>query len=718
MGMTKQQTFRLTVLSASLMTAFAPAMAEDPTVAELSKPESTISIGVGNWSRDRHQQGMFDGMREGKGYGLLDFDLIKRADDTGTWLTLRGRDLGLDTREIRGEWLRQGNIGAYIDYNRIVRYSPYTFNTALVGIGTSTLIVPNTANPPLSAFEPGTKRDIFDVGFFKNLMPGLDFRLSFKNEEKDGTRNWGRGGAPEFAVEPINATTRQVEAKLEYNAGRLQLDGGYYGSWYENNNGGLINTFTNQVPFNAGTQYYLSQPLNNEAHQVFFNGGFNFTPTTRGTFKYQYTHATMDEDLPTKSITGLSLASSPRNLNGEINTTLAQIGITSRPFQDLSLLANVRYHHMQDQTPQARFVWTGTGAPTVDNCNTTQTCVDNTPLSFKTLSGKVEANYRLPMSFSLIGGFDIRNQDRTVPRGLNTVDAAGVDRQRYVPFRSELDEKTYRVQLRRSMTETVSGSLQYAHSKRDGSDFTRTNEAESDEINPIHIADRDRDKVRATLDWTPVDRLSLSFNVEYAKDDYASSDSRPYGLQEGKAWLYSVDASYAFNEKFQVNAWFSYDKTEATQHTVRAPTGTAPLAEKNADLEDVGKGIGIGFMGRVNERLRFGGDLGWLQNESRYPESLTLLGAGTTYPAGITGPLPDIENKLTRLKLFVLYKVQKNGEVRFDYIHERWKTDDWTWQFSDGADFRYGATTDGTTVVNYPKEISNFLAVRYIYKFQ
>jgi hypothetical protein len=267
------------------------------------------------------------------------------------------------------------------------------------------------------------------------------------------------------------------------------------------------------------------------------------------------------------------------------------------------------------------------------------------------------------------------------------------------------------------MTETISGSLAYLHSKRDGSEYVRTNETESDEINPLHISDRKRDKVRATLDWAPVDRLSFSFNVEDARDDYETSEARPYGLREGTARLYSLDAAFNVSEKLQMHAWLSYDKTEAKQHTVRAPTGTAALAEKDANLQDVGKGIGIGIIGRANDRLKFGADLSWLRNESKYPESLTLLGAGTTYPAGVTGPLPGLENKLTRIKLYAAYAVQKNALIRFDYIHERWQTDDWAWQFANGTSFAYGATTDGTTVTLNPKETSNFLAVRYIYKF-
>ena len=82
------------------------------------------------------------------------------------------------------------------------------------------------------------------------------------------------------------------------------------------------------------------------------------------------------------------------------------------------------------------------------------------------------------------------------------------------------------------------------------------------------------------------------------------------------------------------------------------------------------------------------------------------------------GPLPDIENKITRVNLHANYVLDKRSELRFDYIFERWQTDDWTWMFADRTPFTYGTTTDGTQVLQDPRQTSNFVGVRYIYRFQ
>jgi MtrB/PioB family decaheme-associated outer membrane protein len=702
-----QQSFRLTLLSAALLSAFAPARAEDDDIARLIRPNSAVSVGVGNWSKDRPQQGIYDGMREDGVYGLLDAEVVKRDDATGTWYTFFGRNLGLDTREFKAEYLRQGQMGISLDYSRIPRDNPFTINTGLQGFGSTTQTVTNITPGTGSNITLGTHRDRVGLQFYRNLRPGLDFNVSFKNEDKNGTRHWGRGGAPEFAVEPIDSTTRQLEAILSYTGERFQLSGGYYGSWYDN-----AHSLVTAV---GSSTFFLSLPLDNQAHQLFVEGGYNFTPTTRGTFKVSRSRATQDEHLPTKDIAGLSLASSPESLNGKLNTTLVQLGLTARPLKDLSLVANLRYHDLQDDTPVARFVQTNPA------CGAGQ-CVDNTPFSYKTVTGKLEGTYRLPLGFSLTGGVEHRQQDRSVPVA-NANGPGGTDTQRVVPMRAKIDETSYRVEARRAMSETVNGSLAFVRSERDGSSYVSAaagpGGAPSDLINPIHIADRDRNKWRLAVDWTPLENLSLQFGYENARDEYGSDAVRKYGVRDGDATLYSLDATYSVSEDWQVTAWYVHDRTKATQLGRRDSAAGGSLADKDAWLEDTGNSFGLGLRGNAAARLKVGADLQWTRSHSKYPETLTFTGAGTTlFPANFVGPLPDIVNKLTRLSLFADYAIHKNADVRMELVHERWRTDDWTWLFGNGTPFVYGATpTDGTTVMMNPKQVSNFVGVRYIYRF-
>jgi len=693
-----KQSFRMTALAAALAASYGTALAaadDDEKaalaavaaeVSRLTTPESSISVGIGNWSGNRHQQGIYDGMRDGKTYGLLDLTLVKRDNTTGTWLSLDGRNLGLETPELSAEWLRQGDIGVSLDYSRIQRDNPLTFTTGLQGIGTTTQVLSGAGGNFLPSREVslGTTRELAQLGLYKNIMPNLDFKVSFKNETKEGTRQWGLGSNAYFMVEPIDSTTRQLEMTLNYVGERLQMSGGYYGSWYSNANT-QVSGYTNGLA--ASTTTTLSLPLGNQAHQLFLNSGYAFTPTTRGTFKLSYGKATQDENLPIDPYNA-PLAGSPSRLDGRIDTTLAEVGLTSRPLPKLSLIANLRYHDVSDKTPIAQFI-------------TITSPAYNTPHSYTKKSGKLEANYRLPQQFNVIGGVEINNQDRSVPT-LGTL---------FVPYRVKLDETTYRVQLRRSLSDTINGSLAYLNSDRRGPGYVLTNNSTADSINPIHISDRKREKWRAMLDWSPTERLSFQFAIDQAQDKYGPSN-RPYGLKDGSADIYTIDANYTVNDNWQVSGWYTRDDTKARD--LGALTTTAPIPTREAQLREVGDSFGFGLRGRPSAKLQVGANLEWMKSVSQYPQALTVPIVSTLTP------LADIHNKMTRLKLFADYAMDKHANLRFEMIHERWQTDDWTWSFSNGAPFRFGVTgntTDGTVVTASPKQIVNFVGARYIYKF-
>src|SRR5688572_9257680 len=646
---------RLTALSLAF-TGAAQAQEEDAALAALTKPQSEISAGIGYWSNDRPRLGTYDGMNKQGAYGLIDAFVNKRDEATGTWIGIEGRNLGMEAMDLRFDWLRQGNFGTFLLYERTPRDEPYTVRTAVAGIGTPVQRVPSPSATPdqLGTIHLGTRRDAWTGGLAKHFGQGYEFRVTFKNEDKKGDRLWGRGGAAEFAAEPIDYNTKQLEAVLLHTGDKFQVQGGYYGSWFTNSNNLIDTALTTGL-----SPFFLSQPLNNQAHQLFTNGGYNFNQRTRATFKVAYTRATQDETIPVGPGV-LTSPTAPTHLDGRLDTTLLQAGITQRTTNDFSWLASVRHYESDEKTPQHRVV--GPACPG---------CVDTTPLTIKTLSGKLEGTYRFGQDYAVTGGYDYSNQDRNVPVGDFT---AGVDNQRYVPWRTEVEENTFRVELRRALSEMLNGRVALSHSKRDGSEYTRTNELQSDLINPIHISDRDRNKLKLMLDWTPMQALTLTFNVDYAQDDYEVSDSRPYALVDGQAAAYSIDAAYAINENWQLTAFYTRDQAEATQRGQRAASTGAGEAVKEAHLEDIGDTVGLGLRATLTAKVKAGLDFLYSKTVNKYPERITLIGPGSVFPVsgGVTGaPLPDITNKLLRVNLHAVYALAKNALVRFDYIYEQ-----------------------------------------------
>src|SRR4029077_10937156 len=171
---------------------------------------------------------------------------------------------------------KQGDWGYSIGYTRIPRYEPFQITTGVAGIGTPNVTVPATPSAPGTA-ELSTQRERLDLAAEKFFMGNWDVQLSFRNEEKNGARIFARGStvpAFEFTPEPIDSVTRLVEAKLNYTTSALQLSGGYYGSSYNTNQ----STGLSISGVTAGLASFtpIALPPDNQAHQLYLTGGYNF----------------------------------------------------------------------------------------------------------------------------------------------------------------------------------------------------------------------------------------------------------------------------------------------------------------------------------------------------------------------------------------------------------------------------------------------------------
>lgn len=668
-------TARLTASAAALVAAFPAYGEEDEDIAMLTRPQSTVEAGVGAVSDDNLRFGQYSGLHEERAYLLLDADINLRDDPSGTWLRLRGRNLGLESRELRFENERQGDWAYFVDFSQTPRFSPYVVNTTLAGIETGSQV---EGGVPARDVRLDTRRDALGLGVSKKLGGGWDASLRFKHEQKTGTRLFGHH-AVRFLVDPIDYRTEQLEATVGFTGKRLQLSGGYYGTNFQNDN-----------PFIAVTGPGLSPialPPGNQSHQLFLSGGYGFTPTTRGMFKVAFGRITQEEAFFTAPI-----ASVPRDdLGGRIDTTLVQMGVSSRPLPRLSLRADLRHEERDDKTPV--YIYT---TPPATGTHTGE----NEPRSFRTTVGKLDGTYGLASGLQLTGGVE---HDR---RWRNT---SGV---RSVSHRDDTEETSIRAGLRRSLSEMLNGAITFVHSERTGSDWLINVRADasvgSNLVHPLHLADRDRDKLRLALDWMPLEALSLNFMLEHAQDDYSG---RTLGPREGRAQFVSLDAAYRLSDYWQATAWASRTDTRAEQTSCNGapasnPTNTCPAAGTSgiweARLRNVGNAIGVGLRGEPTAALETRAEVVVSSDTGEFHQA--ALTGGVVTPA-----IPDVNYDTVRLSLSGRYALDKRSGVRLQYVFDRFKTDDWYW-----TNFVYG---DGTTVRQDPKQEVHFVGASYYYRF-
>jgi MtrB/PioB family decaheme-associated outer membrane protein len=721
--------FKKTLLVVALLAVFGPARAEDQVLAKLISPDSTtVSVGAGGVLGDQEDRtifGQYNGWSDHSAGLLLDFELIQRNDATGTWMRAQGRDLGLDSRELSFSRDKQGDWKYSAQYSEQVRHDPRSINTGLQGIGSTALTV-NTLATPGSGISQNlnTKRRSYTLGFEKWINPNVMLEASLKSEKKDGTQLSGLGaycsnvitgdrcastmGALLMMPEPISATTHQLDLKANFSGKSFGLTAGYYGSVYSNDlgsvrfnpiSGRLVDLASNDVTPGSGANTLgnlLSQPValtpNNQAYQVYLTGNYTVTPTIRTNFNYSYTHASQNQSF---SGAGLTVPSGlPDNLAAVVDTTLLQVGATARPLPKLSLLANVRYEDISDKTPQALYAGV----------------YSNAPNSSERVASKAEASYQLPQNVRATFGADYSWVKRELPSVGSAV--LIIPSTSLTSVREIVDELTYRAELRKSMSETINASIAYSQSNRLGSHWMNLGSTSTrypstymemrdgdvyavTGVFPSYMMDRDRDKFRVMVDWTPSDKLSLQLALEDGKDTYTAPTTK--GLHSSDMRSVGIDAAYTLSTNWKLTGFINFgEQGLLVDHS----------GGYIADVNNTSTNFGAGVAGKVNGQLQVGGDLSYLNDRTQYG-----LGSGNTQAAGV---LPDVTYKSLALKLFGIYALNSNTDIRVDLVHQKVTFNEWTWA-NAGSLFAY---SDNSTVFMQPSQNITYLGVKYVYKFK
>jgi MtrB/PioB family decaheme-associated outer membrane protein len=387
------------------------------------------------------------------------------------------------------------------------------------------------------------------------------------------------------------------------------------------------------------------------------------------------------------------------SLGGVLNTTLMQFGLTARPIDKLSLLGNLRYEKKDDKTPIELY-----NVENTDRWN-------NSHISNRKLGGKLEAGYRLPANVRATVGVDYERITRELP-GLD-VEVAGLS-----GLRGETKELTYRGELRRSISETLSGAVGLSHAHRTGSDwyslanipaqgvvygglysydqiYSRTNTF------PFNLADRTRDKAKASVDWLPTERMSLQLVAEKGSDTYAPPSEN--GLREGGMTLLSLDAAYSLTERWKLTGYGSIGEQTMNE---------ADRTNYVADTKNRTTAFGLGVNGKPSGVLEVGAGVSVVRDVTKYSLSPDRLTTANNVLQNAIG-LPDVLFSETRYGAFAKYALNKRSDVRFDIARIVSKLEEWSWGYN-GVPFVY---SDGTTVSLNPHQQVTFAAARYIYKF-
>lgn len=772
------------LLTAALLSlAHSNAYAEtDPEVLALKSPASVIIVGAGRMSSGDNSVrfSQYSGISNDNSM-LQELAISRRDDVTGLWTTVSAINLGLETRELKASVRKQGLWGYTLNFNEIVRNDPYIIHTGMTGIGTTSPTINLIAPPTMpttwataNGIEPSNgiqgndvqlklKRTAFGVTGERWLTPELQFEVAFRSENKKGARMFGRAGLPSYTIksnpdavgasanggwavlltpEPIDSNIQTIEGKVNFNRDKLAISVGYLGSFYFNHFGSLTPNvpstlnrgalWNNCATVGCSTVEQLASspvalPPANEAHRYFLTGTYAISDTTRSNFKLAYTTAIQNESFSEMGLT--PIAPAPGSLGGKVTTTLMQIGVSTRRSQRLSINGSLRYEDRADKTPV--FVYNNSGVP--DNAlNATTNWASG---SQTRTSAKLDGIYRLPKGYSAMLGIDWEEKKSPLPPGNTAVFS------KQVFFRDTLTETGLRAELRKPILDTASGALGVEYKQRRGKDNgwvttsgTVTNpligfnpgaaavpgDAGGNYVLPVIYMDRDRTKLRGTLDWDATEKLTMQTTFERAQDNYlrafpasiapAQLVSVDAGARTISTESLSLDSTYGVTDDWKVSGFW-------TQSLSRWNVNKANLGDDTRNSDET---VGIRVSGLAFSTWAVSMDVMSTSDKTTFSNVVATSnvgGAGNI--AGWTGQslpgnyLPEITYRSDKVKLRGQRAIDQSSDLILGLTYQHFQTDDWQWGYS-GVPFLY---SDNTTVSQPMSQSLVFVSASYQFRF-
>jgi MtrB/PioB family decaheme-associated outer membrane protein len=862
--------------------------AADPSVPDsaaraLTSPTDVVEVGAGYVSDRSLKFGQYNGLFNQGIYGIFNFDLRGGgAYDSGdpTRWRIVGTDLGLDTRNVSGEYGQQGAFRITGSFDQLRSNRSDTYQTPYMGDGTNTLTLPSTwvvprvpqlsttagnfrglspvtglapvvvggiltqptatqqatVNSTIAADVPAfhnvdlaTKRTTEDVGFNYNINSRWDIKASAKHQTRDGVKALNMlslvsGTSAVTLPDLIDQTTDQYNVALNYTGENAFFQAAYYGSVFKNS----VGSMTWQNPFiQTPTFSTMSSAPSNEFHQFSLTGGYKFSPTSKLVLNASYGRGTQNDTFladPGNSPLGVPVSS----LNGRVDWTSFLAKFTARPTKGLNFLASYKYDDRDNRTPVNTYEFYDAGEPKSATASPFNAALGlpagtlgsniniyaNRPYSKKVNQATIEGDYAIASGNWLKAGYQYEQIERSCPGSwINCADAP------------KTRENTLRAEWRFNAMEDLNGRLGYARSQRrvdydenawlalvpmanvvpaggattsvlgffnqtglggfgpvapfvplqsgDLGIFFPNNSALPQGLygsrNDIHeiigmrrfnMADRDRDKVRSSINWQASERVSVQGALDYNKDNYKNS---VFGLTDAQSWALNLDGTFAVNDALSASAYYTYEDQRSQSAGASYASGTitnaafvgqagnslvsggcfstVTLKNQNAkidpclnwstDMRDKVDTFGAAFnyRGLMGGRLDLLGDLiythartnndvrggQYVNNPFAAAAPAPALPAGTPAVFFIPGTaLPTVTTKTVEFRLSGLYAIDPQSAVRVAYWFQRLTSNDYSFE-----GMQYGTITSVIPTNEQPFSYRvHVIGVSYLYQWR
>jgi MtrB/PioB family decaheme-associated outer membrane protein len=468
----------------------------------------------------------------------------------------------------------------------------------------------------------------------------------YRLQDKVGTRKLGvafgsPGGNFAEVARPVDEKTHEVSAGAELSLGGWSVDLDYTGSFFENEFRSVTvdNPLQGADILGASSRARLADAPDNSMHQGSLSVArplaFDYPARVAATFSYGMRRQD-DRFLPHTINSAIPSPALPQSdLDGKVQTLLANLLFTARPLPGLNVKARYRIYDYNNDTGSITF----TGRVSNDRTVTAGTFT-STPNEYRTQNASVEAAYRFGPRTSLTLGYEWENWHRNRVREV-----------------THLNDHTVALKLSAAPESwmRLQGTTAFTWRERNGYD---TLEGEPAALRRWDQAKRHRYEADLRATVVPRGSWSASLTAGYRYDDY---DSTEWGLTDSRRWSVGTDASYELSENVAFSGYYTYEDIDERLKSVFA----SPWRNHNRNnAHNAGLAMNLALIpGRLDAEVSW--DYQW--------------GRASTDSKGATGLAVDFPSIKDNLQIFATtftYTVSEALRVNWGYHYERFHGND------------------------------------------
>jgi MtrB/PioB family decaheme-associated outer membrane protein len=602
-----------------------------------------VLFGGGYVSSDFSDFGDFGGLEEKGLYAGLGADLIRRWAD-GRYLDLYADRLGLNSRTLSLQGGRQGDYDVHLDYAEISRFRTMEAQTIFVGAGTANQQLPpgwvrevSTDQMPLLQdslrnHTIGTDRKTLGLGLAWQRQSPWNYRLDVERTRKEGSRIQGAPFIFHAAelVAPVDFQTTRVDAAVGYAGKNWELETAYNLSMFSNRRPVIRfeNPFTGMtIGDDAGE---LSQPPDNQFHQLMLSGSWRHSRWMTLAGQVAIGRAEQNEQFLQPSVNPqFADIGLPRNdLDGRINTRIANVRLTSNLTNRLNARVQVRYDERDNATPTDSFVEVATDT-FLGRSRT------NRPFGYERLNMNAALNYRLSSAYRLGAMVERREMKRTFQEVHETTTDGWSVFARATPF------------------SRLSLNARYTHEERSNDlDPALLGPQETPTLRRFHFAEKEREAYRLSADYAITDNLVAGLYYENAREDFRDTE---IGVSKGRDEIYGLDLSLSLGNGITAHAYVAEEFLRADIHGVDMNIGEPWMVRQKDDFRTAG--FGLSFNKLPGQWIQASLDFTYARADGEL-----LVDKRGSAPA-----FPELETRRLTLEASAERKLNENLDLRLAY---------------------------------------------------